>query len=334
MSTPTSEIPLDDDFPTSLAAFVARFPDDESCEAVLRRWKYGDTHFRCPTCGGMKSWWLPSKLLDECRSCHRHVSLTAGTVLHGTRKGLRRWFLAIYLFVSSKQGVSALELQRELGLGSYQTAWVWLHKLRRAIGARERTKLSGNVEADETWQGGKGDERPGRPVAGNRKELVAAAIEVDCPESRTWGRVRLAVIPNGSAESLGGFLGQHVERGTTLLTDAWVSYVMPTRELGLTHRPVNVSKSDRQAHDLLPAVHRVFSLLHRVLGTTHQGAVSPKHLQAYLGEFEFRFNRRGSRDRGRLFQRALGVSVRRAPPPYWRIVGRKNAKTPLRASAA
>lgn len=334
MTAPSIPIPLDDSFPSSLAEFVARFPDDRACEAVLRRWKYGGAGFRCPRCGGSASWWLRSRLLDECRGCGRQVSLTAGTVLHGTRKGLAKWFLAIYLFVSSKQGISALELQREIGLRSHQTAWAWLHKLRRAVGEREKSKLSGAVEADETWQGGTDHGRPGRPVAGEGKQLVAAAIEVAGGDGRRWGRVRLEVVPNGSAASLAGFLASHVQPGATLHTDAWASYVGPARALGFDHRPVNVSKSADRAHELLPAVHRVFSLLHRVLGATHQGAVQPKHLQAYLGEFEFRFNRRGSKSRGLLFQRALEASSRRAPPPYWRIIGRADPKTPLSERAA
>lgn len=333
MSDQVLPIALDAEFPRSLAEFTARFADEAACEAVLRRWKYGDAHFVCPGCGGGESWWLLSRLLDECKHCHRQVSLTAGTVMHGTRKPLRTWFLAIYLFVHSKQGISALELQRELGFRSYQTAWAWLHKLRSAIAQRPTARLSGSVEVDETWQGGHHAGHAGRPVAGVKKALVAAAIEVAGRRRTDWGRVRLAMIPDGSAQSLDGFLAAHVERGSTLFTDAWVSYVMPARRLDLTHIPVNISKSKAPAHEHLPAVHRVFSLLHRVLGTTHQGAVSHKHLNAYLAEFGFRFNRRKSASRGLLFQRALEVAARHAAPYYWQIVGRKDAKTPLRAAA-
>ena len=328
------EIPLlrDDSLPKSLAEFTARFVDDAACAEVLRRWKYGDHGFVCPGCGGLSAWFLPSRRLDECRSCHRHVSLTAGTVMHGSRKPLRTWFLAIYLFVQSKQGISALELQRELALRSYQTAWAWLHKLRIAVGGRSTSQLAGAVEADETWEGGLHEGHPGRPMVGDKKALVAAAVEVS-GSRRHWGRLRLASIPSGSAESLGAFLAAHVAEGSTLFTDDWRSYRKPAKALKLSHVAVNVSKSDRKAHDLLPAVHRVFSLLHRVLIATHQGGVRGKHLPAYLAEFEFRFNRRKSSARGLLFQRALSAAVLRAPPFYWKIIGRRDAKTPLRTAA-
>ena len=329
-----AEIPLlrDDTLPKSLAEFTARFVDDDACAEVLRRWKYGDRGFVCPGCGGLKAWFLPSRHLDECRVCHRQVSLTAGTLLHGSRKPLRTWFLAIYLFVQSKQGISALELQRELGLGSYQTAWAWLHKLRWEIGMRATSQLSVAVEADETWEGGLHEGHPGRPTVGEKKALVAAAVEVSRDRKR-WGRVRLASIPSGSSEALGDFLKEHVAEGSTLFTDDWRSYRQPAKDLKFEHVAVNVSKSDREAHEVLPAVHRVFSLLHRVLITTHQGGVRRKHLASYLAEFEFRFNRRKSATRGLVFQRALGAAVRRAPPFYWEIVGRRDAKTPLRAAA-
>ncbi len=328
------QIPLlrDDSMPKTLIEFTARFCDETACADVLRRWKYSGRGFVCGHCGGTRAWYLPSRRLDECRTCHRQMSLTAGTVMHGSRKPLRTWFLAIYLFVQSKQGISALELKRELSLGSYQTAWAWLHKLRRAVRARPNDPLSGTVEADETWEGGLHEGHPGRPTAGEKKVLVAGAIEVSS-DRRSWGRVRLASIPNGSAASRRDFLERRVATGSTLLTDDWKSYRKPCAELGLAHRPINVSKSDSEAHVLLPAVHRVFSLLHRVLITTHQGAVSRKHLALYLAEFEFRFNRRRSSGRGLVFQRTLSASVVSAPPYYWQIVGRRNAKTPLKAVA-
>lgn len=322
----------DDSLPGSLVGFAARFADDAVCAALLRRWKYGEAGFLCPRCGGTQAWALPSRHLDECRACGKQVSLTAGTVLHGTRKPLHLWFLALYLFGHSKQGVSALELQQALGLGSYQTAWAWLQKMRRCVVVRDRTRLSGAVEADETWEGGLHAGHPGRPTAGEKKALVAAAVEVS-PKRTQWGRVRLDVLSNGSAASLGAFLTAHVMPGTTLFTDDWRSYRRPARELGLVHQTVTVSTSDRKAHDLLPATHRIFALLHRVLLGTYQGGVRPKHLPGYLAEFEFRFNRRKSASRGLVFQRLLSAAVQDAPPPYWQIVGRPDAKTPLPAAA-
>ena len=168
----------DDSLPGTLAEFVRRFSDEASCAAVLRRWKYHERGFECPQCGHDAAWFLPSRRLDECCRCHKQVSLTAGTVMHGTRKPLRLWFLAMYLFVSSKRGISALELQRELGLAKYQTAWTWLHKLRDAVGSRASTPLQGNVELDETWEGGLRRGKPGRPKVGDRSALVMGAVEV------------------------------------------------------------------------------------------------------------------------------------------------------------
>lgn len=318
----------DDSLPGTLAEFVQRFSDEESCAAVLRRWKYHERGFECPQCGSAEAWYLPSRRLDECCCCHRQVSLTAGTVMHGTRKPLRLWFLAMYLFVSSKRGISALELQRELGLAKYQTAWTWLHKLRDAVGSRTTTPLQGNVELDETWEGGLRRGKPGRPKVGDRSALVMGAVEVSAQHACT-GRIRLESVDNGSAEVVRDFLGNHVKKGAVLFTDDWRSYRAPAMEHGCDHRPTNISKSSEDAHETLPSIHRVFSLLHRVLLGTYQGGVRRRHLPRYLAEFEFRFNRRSSKQRGLLFQRLLSCATRREPPYFWEIVGREDARTPL-----
>lgn len=186
------------------------------------------------------------------------------------------------------------------------------------MSARSREKLEGVVEADETWEGGLRKGQPGRPSVGE-KSLVAAAVEV---KEKGWGRARLASLDSGSAVSIGGFLEETVTPGSTLRTDGWRSYPKPAKALGLDHQATSFSKSDKEGHELLPAVHRVFSLLHRVLLTTYQGAVSRLHLPSYLAEFEFRFNRRQSRSRTLLFQRLLSASVRGAPPCYWELVCR------------
>ena len=322
----------DDSLPGTLAEFVQEFSDDESCAAVLRRWKYAEQGFECPRCGGHEAWYLPSRKLDECRGCHKQVSLTAGSVMHGTRKPLRLWFLAMYLFVSSKRGISALELQRELGLAKYQTAWTWLHKLRDAVAMRAPSPLQGHVEIDETWEGGLRRGKPGRPTVGDRSALVMGAVEVTSSHACS-GRVRLESIDNGSAETFRNFLEEHVKDGSVLFTDDWQSYRTPATDLDHDHRPTNISKSDEDAHEVLPAIHRVFSLLHRVLLGTYQGGVRPKHLPSYLAEFEFRFNRRTSKRRGLLFQRLLTCATRRAPPYFWEIVGREDARTPLPLAA-
>ena len=322
-------LPRDDSIPGTLVEFAAKYADEEACADLLRRWKYGEGGFCCPRCGHHCAWFLPSRRLDECRACKKQVSLTAGTVMHGSRKPLRLWFLAMYLFVADKQGIPALPLSRQLGI-SYPTAWTWLHKLRCAAGHRPKTKLRAVVEADETWEGGLNEGHSGRPKVGKKKALIAGAIEI---RERSWGRVRLASLEDGSSASLGPFLWENVEEGAALLTDDWRSYRRPARQGGYEHTATNVSKSNRKAHEILPAIHRVFSLLHRVLLTTYQGAVSRKHLPKYLFEYEFRFNRRTSASRGLLFQRLLSAATRRSPPFYWEILGRPDGKTPLRAAA-
>jgi hypothetical protein len=319
----------DDTLPGTLAEFVQRFSDEQSCAEVLRRWKYHERGFACPRCGHEESWFLPSRRLDECRRCHKQVSLTAGTVMHATRKPLRLWFLAMYLFIASKRGISALELQRELGLAKYQTAWTWLHKLRDAVGGRSTKPLEGHVELDDTWEGGLRRGKPGRPMVQDRSALVMGAVEVS-PQHACTGRVRLESVADGSAEAVRDFLGDHIKRGAVLFTDDWRSYRAPAQEHGCEHRPTNISKAPEDAHEILPAIHRVFSLLHRVLLGTYQGGVRRKHLPRYLAEFEFRFNRRNSSRRGLLFQRVLSCATQRHPPYHWEIVGREDARTPLR----
>ena len=324
MDADVMPLPRDDSLPSTLRGFLERFSTEADCEQFLRTWKYGPDGFLCPRCGGSTAWFVPSRRLDECTSCHKQVSLTAGTVMHGTRKPLRDWFLAMYLFVVSKQGISALSLSRQLGL-SYPAAWTWLHKLRAAVNTRPKSKLEGVVEADETWEGGLRKGELVRPTVGE-KALVAGAIEV---QEHAWGRARLASVSDGSSLSLGTFLQENITEGSALRTDDWRSYRRPAKALRLNHVATNISKSDQEAHEIHPAVHRLFSLLHRVLLTTYQGAVSQKHLPNYLAEFEFRFSRRNSNSRTLLFQRLLSCTVRRAPPYYWEILDRPDGETPL-----
>lgn len=325
MSQELLVLPRDHTLPESLPAFSRRFSSERSCAKFLRRWKYGAAGFRCPRCGSSECWYLPSRHIDECRVCHKQVSLTSGTVMHGTRKPLRLWFHAMYEFVVSKQGISATELARRIGV-TLPTAWTWLHKLRAAAGTRPKEPLRGDVEVDETYEGGLEEGKRGRPRVGGKKALVAGAIEI---QEKKWGRLRLGSLKNATAQSLTAFLMENVEAGSTLLSDYWPAYIGAAKECGLAHVRTNVSRSQKKAHELLPAVHRVFSLLHRVLLTTFQGAVSKKHLPNYLAEYVFRFNRRTSASRVLLFQRLLTFAVRDRPPYYWEIIGRPDGKTPL-----
>jgi transposase-like protein len=213
---------------------------------------------------------------------------------------------------NQKNGISALGLKREFRLGSTQTAWHMLHRFRKAMVRADRTSLSGKVEVDETLVGGVREGRRGRGALG--KTLVAVAVELKTPKG--YGRCRLRVVPDAGAEPLQRFVRESVEPGSVVVTDGWGSYVDLGRSGDYKHKAINMSASGGKAHEELPAVHRVASLLKRWLLGTHQGAVSSEHLQAYLEEFTFRFNRRRSRRPGLLFYRLLEGAVVCAPLTY------------------
>ena len=260
----------------------------------------------------------------ECSSCHRQTSITAGTIFEGTRKPLLMWFRAMWWVTGQKTGVSALGLQRVLGLGSYKTAWVWLHKLRRAMVRPGRERLSGRVEVDETYVGGAETERTGgvRGRGTKRKTLVAVAAEED---GDGIGRIRMRRIRGASAANLERFIKASVEPGSVIHTDGWRGYAR-IEALGYVHKVTTIKYTDESAHKAMPRVHRLASLLKRWLLGTHQGAVSHEHLDYYLDEFTFRFNRRKSRSRGKLFYRLAQQAVAIDPVPYGHLVGGSNAK--------
>lgn len=236
--------------------------------------------------------------------CDRRVSATAGTIFHGTRTPLTVWFSAAWHLTSGNGGISATELQREMQLGSYQTAWAMLHRYRSVMVRPGRDRLTGDVEVDEGFLGGPEPGIRGRGALG--KILFAAAVELGGP--RGLGRVRLGVIEDASAESLRQFLLANVEPGSCIASDGWSAYPKATRGL-YTLKATSVSASGRPAHEALPGVHLVFSLVKRwVMGTLH-GSVSAEHMQAYFDEWVFRFNRRHSRSRGLLFARLLQQAV-------------------------
>lgn len=273
----------------------------------------------CPSCGATKAWETGRHLL-RCAACQRQTSLTAGTIFDGTRKPLRTWFQAMWYVTSQKLGVSALGLKRVLGLGSYQTAWAWLHKLRRAMVRPGRELLRGRVEVDETYVGGEEEGTVGRYT--ETKAIVAIALEMLSPKG--FGRVRLRQVPDVSGASLLGFVRDVVAPGATVMTDGWSGYNGVTKS-GYVHERTVISASGSPAHVAMPGVHRVASLLKRWLLGTHQGAVSREHLDYYLDEYTFRFNRRASRARGLLFHRLMEQAVQTAPVGYARIVGGRSA---------
>ena len=229
--------------------------------------------------------------------------MTAGTIFDKTRSPLPQWFAAAWYVCGTKNGASALGLQRLLGMGSYETAWTWLHKLRRAMVIPGRDLLSGDVEVDETYVGGVDPDVHGRRIA--KKALVAVGAE---RRGKGAGRIRLARIPDATKQSLHGFVTASIEPGSTLFIDGWPSYATIAQH-GYDHRPVSIRASVEDAS----------TLLKRWLLGTHQGAVQPAQLDYYLDEFTFRFNRRDSRSRGLLFYRLLHQAVRTEPHPYGAI---------------
>ena len=301
-----------EDYPRTLAELEARFGTEQGCRDYLlvRRWPQG---FVCPRCAGRSAWATKRNLL-VCDSCSYQASLTAGTIFQDTRKPLTQWFRAIWWVTTQKNGASALGLQRILGLGSYVTAWTWLHKLRRAMVRPGRDRLRVWVEVDETYVGGLEEGVRGRET--ETKALVAVACEQDGPRI---GRIRLRRIADASAASLHAFIEQAIEPGSTVHTDGWEAYA-GLEGKGYRHKITVLRGRKQSPAQLLPRVHRVASLLKRWLLGTHQGAVSPEHLDYYLDEFTFRFNRRTSRSRGKLFYRLLQQAVAVEPVPYKGIV--------------
>src|SRR4051794_36134431 len=298
------------DFPRSLPEFERRFPDEAACAEWLleRRWGSG---FACPECGHDRFWRLGRKVLTlQCRACRRETSVTAGTVMHRSHLPLKVWFTAAWLVATHKNGMSARQLWLQLGLGSYKSAWLLLRKLRAAMVDPNREPLGGLVEVDETslpFRSGGEPARPGRSHEG--KLLIAGAVEI---EGKGPGRTRLAVIGDYAAASLGGFVGANVADGSTVVSDGWSGYA---KLKDVKHDPRVVG--DAPAHLILPWVHRVFANAKRwALGVYH--GLREEHLQAYLDEFVFRFNRR--RTPQAAFARLLGLAVTIGPHPYDALV--------------
>ena len=307
------------DYPRTLGEFDCFFPSETACLEYLGRvrWPRG---FRCPACGG-RATWPTTRGQRRCVACQRQTSVTAGTIFEGTRKPLRLWFQAMWFVTSQKLGGSALGLQRVLGLGSYQTAWTWLHKMRRAMVRPGRDHLTGCVEVDETYLGGPEEGVSGRETV--KKSIVAIAAE---ERGEGMGRIRLRRLPDVSSASLGSFVEDVVLPGAEIHTDGWAGYA-GLAEKGYGHRVTNIRRSEMLAHELLPRVHRVAALLKRWILGTHQGSVSDKHLDYYLDEFTFRFNRRAANARGLLFHRLVQQAVDSGAFPYRTIVGPRRRKS-------
>jgi transposase-like protein/ribosomal protein L37AE/L43A len=313
-----------EDYPRTLRELDDQYGTDAACREYLEQMRWPDG-FICPHCSGQRSW-RTNRGLWMCGSCGRQTSVTAGTIFQGTRIPLRVWFRAIWWVVSQKNGASALGLQRVLGFGSYRTAWTWLHKLRRAMVRPGRERLTGHVEVDETLIGGV-EHGGGRRHKG-KKALVVIAAEV---RGRAIGRIRIESVEDATATNLIAFIQRNIEPGSNVITDGHKGYCsLPS--VGYIHdRRIHLG-SREDSHASLPRVHRVASLIKRWLLGTHQGAVSREHLDYYLDEFTFRFNRRSSGSRGKLFYRLLEQAVVVEPTSYAQMVkgvrGRKKQGKP------
>ena len=286
-----------------------RFADDEACRQYLfgLRWPQG---FECSACGG-KGVWKGSRNRLLCTSCRRQIYILAGTVFQDSHLPLALWFRAMWHLTSQKNGISALGLQRELGIGSYKTAWTLLHKLRRAMVRPGRERLRGAVEVDEAYWGAPEEGAVGRLT--EDKALIAVAVEED---RDGIGRIRLHRIPNLTRATLHDFIAQSIEPGSTVRTDGLPAYL----DLAGYDHDRKVQRNQPEGEHLLPRAHRVISLFKRWLMGTHQGAVSHDHLDDYLNEFVFRFNRRKSASRGKLFFRLAQQAVQVAPAPYVTLI--------------
>lgn len=308
------------DYPGTYQELLSWFPDNAACLRYLAdlRWPQG---FSCPACESTK-YWRTRAGLWMCRSCARKTSVTAGTIFDRTRTPLSTWFAAIWFVTAQRNGVSARNLQRILGFGSYETAWAWLHKIRRAMVRPDRERLSGTVEADETFVGG-----INHGIFGGYGDKVPVCIAVETLAKNKLGRVRLSALDQAGYDDIVEFITRSVEPGTTVRTDGHGAYLR-LKPLGYDHRIVALTgKNPTSAQTELPGVHRVASLLKRwLLGTYHLG-YSPRHLPYYLDEFTFRFNRRTARRPGMLFYRLLQQAVATDPHPLRDLIDPEPDKT-------
>jgi hypothetical protein len=307
-----------DDYPRTSAEFQRRFSTDDACRAYLVQLRWPDG-FQCPKCGGATAWPVRTVLL-ECAACGRQTSVTAGTIFQDTRTPLPTWFRAMWWVTSQKTGASARDFQQALGLGSYETAWTWLHKLRRAMVRPGRDRLTGRIDVDATDL--RALEERGRSRRTGKKALIAVAVEV---VGTRPGRIRMRQIPDASSNSLQAFVDEAVAPGSFLHTGGWLRSDRLEKR-GYRQRIISFKSRQEPASELLPRVHEVVSLLKSWLLGTHQGAVTRAHLDYYLDEFTFRFNRRASRHSGKLFYHLVQGAIAVDPAPYTSLVRQLRAR--------
>lgn len=300
------------DYPQNWIQFTDWFHSEQSCLDYIYKIRWPDG-FICPRCDAEK---MPYKLKNgtlKCSNCRKETSITSGTIFNKTRTSLINWFGAIWYITNQKNGVSALGIQRLLGLGSYQTSWALLHRLRIAMVNPERAQLSGLVEVDETFVGGVIPRKTNKNHNDKKKSVVLIAIEL--LEPKGFGRVRLRHVSAATKENLNQFILDVVKPGSVIYSDGSSIYNC-AKENGFGHHKTVHLGSSIAAHITMPGVHRVASLLKRWLLGAYQGAIQEKQLEHYLDEYTFRFNRRKSKSRGLLFYRLLEQAVITTPRTY------------------
>ena len=283
------------DYPKTIMEFASKFHSDEICYQYLieNRWPDG---FMCPKCHKKGGWWLEKYHRFECSTCHRQTSPLSGSLMHRSHLPIRLWFWAAYLVSTHTPGISAVQLQRQLGISKVDTAWFVLHRIREGMVRELRDPLSGLIEVDEAYIGGPAKETRGRGVAASpNKSLIIGAVEIVKYKTKNGkiqekaGRLRLQKIRAASEKEIKNFLNHNVALGSTIKSDGWTGYsndaISGYKHLGL------IQQSPQQASELAPHIHRAFSNLKAWLIGIHHG-VAPQYLQSYLNEFVFRFNRR------------------------------------------
>ena len=299
-------------YPGTLLEFEHWFRTEEACRDYLVRLRWPDG-FSCPRCGG-HGYWKSNRGILLCKQCRANIRPTTGTTFEASHIPLRSWFRIIWWMTNQKSGISALGLQRLLGLGSYETAWTCLHKLRKAMVRPGRDRLEGSVEVDETLIGGR---QKGWRGGKTNKTLVGIAVEI---KGDRMGRIRVQQIRDKSSRSVNAFVKNSIRPGSKVITDGLPGY-LGLSDLGYCHEPTVLDGKGREASAVvLPRVHRVASLLKRWLMGIHQGRVSHKHLASYLDEYTFRFNRRNSPKRGMLFYRLLQNAVQVPSTTYQALI--------------
>jgi transposase-like protein len=293
--------------PENQIEFEKMFTTEEQCLDYLKELRF-PKGYSCRKCQH-NEYWLNNRGIMVCKNCKNELSITSGTIFHRSKLPLVVIFRALWWMVAQKNGVSAVGIQRVLGLGSYRTAWVWLHKFRRLMVFPGRNKLSGKIEVDETLVGGKRSGKRGRGAEG--KSLVVIAVEI---MEKGTGRVRMSLISNASKKSLKKFINENIETGSNLITDGWKGYTGISKG-GYQHEIEDKTKL-LDGEEILPNVHRIASLLKRWFLGTHQNYIGEEYLSYYLDEYTFRYNRRKSNSRGLLFQRLIEQGVLHEPVEY------------------